>query len=193
MNEKKAKLLTPVGFAKWAWLNKPKLFKDEKGNPKGEPKFQIEVYFDPTNPEWKTWAGTLQALINSIPVQKNGDGEPMPKQKLFRKELDEHDVPTGRFFVTFKTNEKFKPGVFDKYGQEMPDSVMVGNESAVRVNYSPSTYTAFGGGVNLYLNAVQVINLIEYKSHTAKSFGFEAEALPPGQSAPPQAEDDLPF
>lgn len=193
MSEKKQKLLTPVGFAKWAWLNKPKQFKDEKGNNKGEPKYQIEVYFDPSNPDWKAWAGILQTLITSVPVQKNGEGEAMPKQKLFKKEMDDNDQATGRYYVTFKTNEKFKPGIFDRYGQEMPDSVMIGNESSVKINYSVSAYTAFGGGVNLYLNAVQVINLIEYKSHTAKSFGFEAEPLPAGQAEPLQAEEDLPF
>lgn len=192
MSEKKQKLITPVGFAKWAWLNKPKQFKDERGNNKGEPKYQIEVYFDPANPEWKAWAGVLQSLINGLPIQKNSEGEPVQKQKLFKKELDANDLPTGRYYVTFKTNEKFKPSVFDKFGQEISDSVMIGNESSVRINYSTGVYSAFGGGVNLYLNAVQVINLIEFKSNTAKGYGFDVEQPIAGQQ-PPQQEDDLPW
>lgn len=189
MAEKKQRFVTPVGFAKWAWLTKPKQFMDDKGKPQGEPKYQIEVYFDPTNPDWKTWALDQQKILATVPAQGN-----TPKQPLFKKELDVNDQPTGRFFVTFKTNEKFKPGIFDRYGQKMDDSVMIGNESKVRINYSPNTYTAFGGGVNLYLNAVQVVELVEYKAHTADAFGFTVEPKPLDLAGgPPQAEDDLPF
>lgn len=191
MSEKKVRLVTPPGFARWAWLTKPKQFMDERGQPKGDPKYQVEVYFSPLIPEWKAWAADLQKMLAAVPTQPN-----LPKQPLFKKEFDDSDVPTGRWFVTFKTGEQFKPGLFDKYGQPMPDNVMLGNESRVRVNYSPNAYTAFGGGVNLYLNAVQVLDLIEYKPHDAKAYGFEVEAAPVGSSphsGPPQAEDDLPF
>jgi hypothetical protein len=194
MSEKKERLVTPIGFAKWAYLNKPKQFM-ENGKPKGNPKYEIEVHFDPANPEWKAWAGELQKMFAAVPAQFNSAKEPISKQPLFKKELDEvTDQPTGRWFVTFKTGEKFKPGIFDRHGENLPDSVMVGNESRVRVNYSPNSYTAFGGGINLYLNAVQVLDLIEHQSKSAKSFGFEVEPVSAGKAGgPPQAEDDLPF
>lgn len=196
-DNKKPRYKTPIGFAKWAWLSKPKQFMDDRGKPKGEPKYQIEVYFDPTNPDWKAMSLELQKMINAVPVQLDKEGQPMKKQPLFKRELDENDQPTGRWYVTFKTGTKIRPGVFDKYGQEIPETVMIGNESKVRVNYSPAEYTAFGGGVNLYLNAVQVVELVEYKSHGAEAYGFEVEKAPAmaaaGGAPQAQQEDDLPF
>lgn len=195
-DNKKQQFTTPIGFAKWAWLSKPKQFTDDRGKPKGEPKYQIDVCFDPTNPDWKAVAADLQKLINAIPTQFDKDGQPMKKQALFKKELDENDQPTGRFYITFKTGTKFHPAVFDNYGQPIPETVMIGNESRVRISYTPAGYTAFGGGVNLYLNAVQVVELVEFQSRDAKGYGFEVEAAPvaaAGGAAQPQPEDDLPF
>ena len=194
MAEKKEKIVTPIGFAKWAWLNKPKQFLDDKGKPKGDPKYQIEIYFDPADPDWKALAGGLQKMINDVPVQLDAEKKPMKKQALFKKEMDANDQHTGRFFITFKTSDKFKPGIFDKYGRKMDEATAIGNESKVRINYSPSTYTAFGGGVNLYLNAVQVLELVEYQAHSAESFGFQTEPLPLELAkGPAEPEDDLPF
>ena len=34
-------------------------------------------------------------------------------------------------------------------------------------------YEAFGGGINLYLNAVQVMELVESGTYTAESYGFD--------------------
>lgn len=196
MSEKKQQFTTPVGFAKYAYLSKPKQFTDDRGKPKGEPKYQIEVYFDPTNPDWKAVAADLQKMINAVPTQYDDEKQPLKKQALFKKELDDNDQPTGRYYITFKTGTKFRPGVFDEYGQLIPENILIGNESRVRVNYTPAAYTAFGGGVNLYLNAVQVVELVEYQSRDAKGYGFEVKTAPvaaAGGAAQPQPEDDLPF
>jgi hypothetical protein len=200
MAEKKQKLLTPVGTANWAYLTKPKIFTDDKGRQKGTPKYQIDVVFDPKEPAWNVWAGELKRAIEALPFQVDEKtGQTMPKQMPIKKEFDANDQPTGKFYVTFKTGEKFKPAVFDRYGKELPENVLLGNGSRVRVSYTTEIYTAFGGGITLYLNAVQVIDLVEYKSHDAKAFGFDVEAEPVGAAhstaggPPPQAEDDLPF
>lgn len=179
MAEKKKKLLTPVGFAKWAHVQEPK---ENHFDPKKDPQYMIDVCFKPDDPEWRVWAGDLKRAVEAT------QGKNMP----IKREVDSEDNPTGRFFVTFKTGAKFKPHVYDKYGNLM--DVMIGNESKVRIAYVTSDYLGFGGGVALYLNAVQVIDLVEFKPQSASAFGFTVEAAPAAMAGgPPQAEDDLPF
>jgi hypothetical protein len=211
METKKERIVTPVGEARWAHVQKPKPAFDERG----EPHFQIDVVFDKDDPAWKQWATDLMARVKALPVKLKA-GEPMPHQTPIKKEVDQDDQPTGRFFVTFKTGAKFKPGLFDKYGKPLAETVLVGNGSKVRVNYTPSEYEGFGGGIALYLNAVQVLELVEYKAQTADAFGFECEKpvaddpfaeaapaakpsetngsteLPPGAGVP-VGDDNIPF
>ena len=184
MAEKKKRLLTPPGYAKWAHIQTPKAPFDGKG----EPKFQIDICFSPDHPEWKIWALALKKEIEDLPPQLNKhSGEILPKQMPIKRELGNDEKPTGRFYVTFKTGAQFKPGIFDKFGKPIPDGILIGNESLVRVNYTPSPYEGFGGGIALYLNAVQVLDLIEYKSQNAAAYGFEVEEMPK------EVTDDLPF
>jgi len=179
-DNKKKRMLTPVGFAKWAHVHTPQQpFTDAKGRTKGDPKYQIDVCFSIEDPAWRAWASDLKAAVIAVPVQMDPNTDtPMPKQMPIKRELDKDDKPTGRYVVSFKTGEKFPPGVFDRFGRVIPKDTLVGNESRVRVAYLPSEYTAFGGGVALYLNAVQVIELVEYKSQTAAGYGFEVESAP---------------
>jgi hypothetical protein len=189
MAEKNSRLLTPVGFAKWAHVHTPKAaFQEKDGKAKGEPKYMIDVCFSADDPAWKEWASNLKAMIVALPqlVDKH-TGSPIPKQMPIKRELDIDDKPTGRFYVTFKTGEKFKPPVFDKFGYAIPETVLVGNESKVRVSYTPVPYEAFGGGVALYLNAVQVVELVEFGNNTADSYGFEIATPAPGDIGSPKS------
>lgn len=201
MAEKHNRLLTPIGFAKWAHIHTPKApYIEKDGKPKGEPKYMIDVCFSADDPEWKELATILKAAIVALPVQMDKHtGSPIAKQMPIKRELDIDDKPTGRYYVTFKTGEKFKPPVFDRFGMAIPDTILVGNESKVRVAYSPVEYTAFGGGIALYLNAVQVIELVEYRASTADAYGFEIEALKVADIPESQGNsfdnfaDDIPF
>lgn len=177
--EQKNRKITPIGEAKWAHILKPKpAYVDEHGQAKGSPKYQIDVVFDPkADPGWSEWAKAVMAALKAIPAQKSKSGDEMPKQNPIKRELDADDNPTGRYYVSFKTGEKFKPPVFDKFGKPLED-VAIGNASKVRVAYVENTYTAFGGGINFYLNAIQVIDLVEFASRTAGSYGFAAEEAP---------------
>jgi len=201
MSEKIKRLLTPVGFAKWAHVHTPKApFQEKDGKPKGEPKYMIDVCFSADDPEWKTWAVALKSAIMALPEQVDKHtGSPIPKQMPIKRELDIDDKPTGRYYVTFKTGEKFKPPVFDRFGIAIPESILIGNESKVRVAYSPAEYQAFGGGIALYLNAVQVIELVEYRTNTADAYGFDVEVPTSADTNSVQSDpfadfaDDIPF
>lgn len=196
MKEKRERFNTPVGEARWAHLQKPKAaYVDEKGKSKGEPKYMIDVVFTPAEePEWKEWARKLVAEVKALPTQKDKTSNTaIPKQSNLKPEVDAEDQPTGRWYVTFKTSDKFKPAVFDRVGQLLPDGTLVGNGSRVRVNYTPQSYEAFGGGVTLYLNAVQVVELVEYKAQRASAYGFEEQAPSNGTPSGESEDDDLPF
>ena len=183
-DNKKQQFTTPIGEAMWAHLNKPRAF-HENGRDQGPPKFSIEVYFDPADPAWKEFTAKLKGAAN---------GKALP----FKWEKDENDQKTGRVYASYKTGEKFRPSMFDKYGKKMEENILLGNGTKVRVNFGLNEYSGFGGGFNFYLNAVQVVDLIEYQSRDAKGYGFDVEPEPVGAAAsgaalPPQAEDDLPF
>jgi hypothetical protein len=204
MADKRERLLSPVGECKWCHVHSPKpaYVEPGSGKAKGEPKYQVDVVFDPTDPEWRKWAADLTAQIKALPVQTDKrTGQQLQKQQPLKRELDEADQPTGRWYVTFKTGAKFRPGVFDRKGSPVPESVLIGNGSKVRVNYTPAEYEGFGGGVALYLNAVQVVELVEYQPQTADRYGFPVEAGTNGADDPfgeefpdaPPPDDDLPF
>jgi hypothetical protein len=187
MAEKKERINTPIGFAKWAHVNEPK----PGFNPGDKPKFQIDVCFPGDDPEWKAWASELVARVNALPAKiDKATGEKIKHKTPIKRELDKADQPTGRFYVTFKTGAQFQPGVFDKAGNRM-EGVAIGNESRVRVNYTPAEYDGFGGGITLYLNAVQVVELVPYAKQTAEAYGFEVDKT---QASKPSNDDsDLPF
>jgi hypothetical protein len=186
---KPQRMVTPVGEAKWPHLNKPK----PPFEGRGPAKYQVDVVFDPrTSPEWKAWATEFKARFNAL-AKKSPDNFPI------KKELDENDQETGRFYFTAKTGEQFKPFVCDRYGKPIPEDVNVGNGSQVRLSYIENVYEGFGGGINLYLNAVQVIELVAYQGKNAAAYGFEVEEEPVaelvGVSREPGSDDDegMPF
>lgn len=81
--------------------------------------------------------------------------------------------------VTFNFKSKQKPKLFDSKGQPIRDSVelKVGSGSVVKIAGAAKAYNAGGSsGVTLYLNAVQIIDLVEYSSSPfgAEDGSFEA-------------------
>jgi hypothetical protein len=188
MSEKKERKVTPIGEAKWAHLHTPKAPFDAKG----APKFQIDVIFEGVE-EWAKWSKDIMDKIRALPDQLDKDGDKIKKQSPIKREMDENDQPTGRFYVTFKTSDKFKPGVFDKFGHPIPETVLIGNGSKVRVSYIENIYPKFGGGINFYLNAVQVIELVEYKAQNAAAYGFDVEEYIGETQYAPTDESGIPF
>lgn len=67
--------------------------------------------------------------------------------------------------------------VFKKNGEPLEQGVKIGNGSEVIINVTPSPYVVNSStyGVQLRLNAVQVLNLVEYGTPSAQAFGFDIE------------------
>lgn len=75
------------------------------------------------------------------------------------EKLEEFRNDNKDYYIT-KAKTKKKPGVFDRYGNALSDddlSKMQLNGAIARLILVPAYYEGFGGGVTLYLNAVQII------------------------------------
>ena len=88
--------------------------------------------------------------------------------------------------------------IYDSQGKPLPKNVDVGHGSIVKVAFTIHPYykTKTIKGLTLYLNAVQVLELVERSDErSAEAFGFGAEAggyMSPGGST--ESEDmELPF
>ena len=177
------RLLTPVGEAKWAHVQEPKPgFTD-----KDDPKYCIDVVFDTDDKEWTEWAKGVKKLADEA-----GGGNPVKWEKVKDPNDPQKKVKTGRLVASFHTSAKFKPGLFDYRGVPMDDETLIGNGSMVRINYSPKEYTGFGGGVTLYLNAVQVMDLVEFSKNSAADYGFEVDEAAVAKAAELAAPFDEP-
>ena len=86
--------------------------------------------------------------------------------------------------------------IYDSQGKPLPKNVDIGHGSIVKVAFSIQPYykTKNIRGLTLYLNAVQVLELVERGDGDAASFGFGAEEggyVAP--AIPNEDEDEIPF
>ncbi len=213
--EKKERQITPFGEARYPHLSKPRKYKNpQSGKEQGEPKYSLQVVFGEKDTEWTKWATDLTAKVRALPVTlSGGPGSPaLPKKSPIKRLLDDEQKPTDKFVVSFSTGGQYRPDVVDKYGREIPEGIEVGSGSTVRVGYVENAYQNDSKvwGISLYLNGVQVRDLVEYKGDAAGRHGFSTESLPDGEpkeikapepapaaagsnTPPPAPEDDLPF
>lgn len=184
---KKEIFTTPKATARFPFLT----IADTKFNPDGI--YRIELIFDPKD------KGHNEFLTHCKNLYTQSKGKNIP----YKKEIDlETHEETGKYIVKFTSN--YKPRIFDAKGYHMDENILVGNGSVVRVSYGYSFYEGMNGGVKLYLQAVQVIELVEWNGGSFDDFGFQAEQGYTGtteelQDTPDPAfgliddENDLPF
>lgn len=118
------------------------------------------------------------------------------------------ETQEGDTVFKFKTKSTYKTKsgdimnrvipIYDSQGKPLPKNVDVGHGSIVKVAFSIHPYykTKTIKGLTLYLNAVQVLEMVERSDErSAESFGFGAESggyvAPEGNEA--IGEDDIPF
>lgn len=181
MKEKKKRVtkVTPIGEAKWTFVREP-----QKGFRDGDKdKYRITLLFDPSDPEWKTWASDLKSRSDS-----KGHAN-LPMKKEVDKDTEE---PTGKIAVKFHTGAEYPPKVFNKDNRDDTDQdYLIGNGSKVQVSYNEGEYDAFGGGFTLYFGAVKVHELVEFEGTggTAAGYGFDG----PVAAGAVEADEDIPF
>ena len=106
--------------------------------------------------EWSIEVCNLDAKNKKI---AEGDG-----LTIKNKDDDRGDFVTLKQYARTKDGSPRKISVKDSQRNPFPNDKLIGNGSKVNVSYFPKEYTVYGGGVKGYLNAVQVVDLVEYKT-----------------------------
>lgn len=167
--------ITLTGTCYWAHVNKPETY---QGKPLGysilvklEDEKKTEAFKEHLMSIWK------DALNNEF----------KDKKKNVTPNLCLKETPNNEEAFKAKTSHEYKDKVtgevipktlpiFDMYGEVFPKGTLIGNGSKVRINVTPSPYYVSSNvcGIKLFLNAVQVLDLVEYQaSKDASSYGFE--------------------
>lgn len=153
---------SPIAEAMYPFVVVP----DTRFNPEGT--YSIDLRLDPKeNKDHNLFLGNLKKSFESC----------VGKNKPYKPEIDKaSEESTGLWIVKFKS--KFGVKLFDSKGTLMDGTRkhnFIGNESKIKISYTEGTYTQNGGGLSLYLQAVQVIVLIEWDGGNAEDYGFGEE------------------
>lgn len=188
MSKEKAKhptFVTPIGIAKYAWLNKP----DTKFAKDGDGDFKVRVLIEDTE-ENRAWcdkviaAGVTFAKETGVKLKKNhktpfvypedvDEDDFIPDEDTGKARYDEDHQ--GKIF--FEIKSKYKPGLIDTANppQELPESVLVMSGDKVRVKFSPNPYEGLGSGINFRLRVVQLVE----KNTTFSGGGVDTSGFDP--------------
>ncbi len=165
VDNKNTKLTTPKGVAAYAYVDKTEGI---DGTDTG--KYSLTLVMDP-GPETSKFVHKYQALV--------ADAQSKVDKPFNNSPIKENDDGT----VSIRFKSKFQPSVLSPSLKPLPPEVPKG--SVVRVGTKPFCYTAFGGGVSLYLNVIQ---MIERGTGGGDSGGFEFEAE--DSDTPFETDDD---
>ena len=193
--KKLAKLNTPIGEARWCWLYEPDTrFKDD-----GE--YHVDLVLNAENPKAKEIVAKIKATYDDFKATLDDPkkAKKEPKHLGFEPETDDNGDETGNLIFKFKAKatfvnkkgervEKTPPAVFDSKLKQIKEPIPIYNGTTMIVNFSPSGYfNGTNNGVTLYLNAVQIINLVSGGNGDAKDYGFGEEE---GYSSTPSMDAD---
>jgi len=185
---------TPWVECMYPFLQAPKV--DRNGE--YEDSFEITLILGNKNQDHK------DLLNHLVKLQKESGGTQTIGDKKHPIKLQKDDngkVIPDTFLVRFKSKAEFCDHIptFDAKGDKiLREKNFVANGSVVRVNWTYGFYTQGGGGVSLFLNGVQIKELIEWEGHSAEDLGFDktegySEIDKPttdGRTEPPDPKED---
>lgn len=157
--------VSPIGIAKFAWLNKP----DAGYDGKSTPQFKIRVLIEDTD-ENRAWCDSvvaqaaIDAKTNSVKLKKvfnvpfnypedQDEDDFVPAEGKERPKLDEDH--RGRIF--FDTKSQYKPAQIDTKRVALPEDVYIMSGDEVRVKFELFAYEGLGSGVSFRPKVAQLI------------------------------------
>ena len=161
MADKYKSVVTPRGVAMYPWLNKP----DTKFDADGVYKMSLRVSAED--------AGKLQDTITKTFTDEFGAKKLAKANFPFKPALDDDGNETGEVVFSFKS--KMQPKLYDAKGGliKNPGDLKVGGGTIAKVNCAMAPYDkGINTGVVLYLNGVQIIELVEFGGKSS-AFGEE--------------------
>jgi hypothetical protein len=209
MAKKKSKfprLTTKPGVAKWPHLVTPDTTFNKKGT------YHVKLLWTPEEFDEMEIKKVIDKLVDTqFETTSENESLEIFKQYPYEDDVDENKEETGKIAVKFKSNASFenKDGETIKFIRRR---INIGNGSVLCINTTIKPYAmkdkmmvdgkkkeVINVGVTLYINGVQIRELVEYGA-TAESMGFETdgEALPTGddfeagdEQAPADGEGDF--
>ena len=151
-----ASITSPKGKASYAWVVKPDTRFAEGGV------YKISLILPTDSKECEMLVEQIQEVFTDEYGMKKLKAASFPIKPEIEKETEEE---TGNTIFTFKSQKP--PRLYNAKGQPIlsPGNLRIGGGSDVKVNFTAKAYSKGAKeGVALYLNAVQVINLVEVKS-----------------------------
>jgi len=152
---------TPEGTARFVSILQARQRKDAKGNPQGDPKFEMTLIFDED-----TSLAEMKKMAQAVGVEKFGPKFPeMVKKGKYNwpfvdneDKVDEDDNPITGFenpgtHVKFKTKDK--PGIVDADAEPIMDKSEIYDGMRCRVSCRPFAYDNESKGVAFFLVNVQ--------------------------------------
>ena len=157
---------TPVGTAVFPKLNTIDVYQPtHNGRPNGAEKRRYITNIKFSDEDHRVVDAFLKKAAKDLGVE--GGKLPWKKSKK-----------NGEITLVATSGEKYRPLAVDAKNQKLPADVVIGGGSKIKLNLTINAYDGFGGGINCYINAVQVLEL--QQSGFGKSPFEEAE----GYSAP---------
>jgi hypothetical protein len=178
---KPIKMNTETGFAIYPKVNTVVDTYDGK-----ETGYTVQMKF---NKEYQDkLIGELNKIFNDAQGSKDFEGKKWSAEpSLGFAERENKETKEMETIFKFHTKHTYKDKdsgeelkkivpIFDAKGNRMPDDTALGHGSLLKISFSPTPFhlSAKNNGVTLYLNAIQVIDLVEYQAGFG-SFGFASE------------------
>ena len=207
--KKRTRYTTPVGEARWPHITKP----DYKYKDEGEFHTKLRIGKEQFEENLK---GIIDEIYNDAVKKAKAENAKNKKKppKVFEAPYF-FDESTAEYEVSFKskyswvdkTTKEVKTRsipIFNPAGALIKNrDLKIGNGTAMRVSFVIDPFhTALGVGVSLKLEAVKILNLVEYGA-SADSYGFgedESDSYPDSSvdaegsyEANDNEEDDEPF
>ena len=156
--------VSPKGVLSWPYIGKP----DTRYNPEGVYKTSLIVAAEAAEP--------LMNMCKESFLSEYGQAKLAKANMPFAPELDDQGQETGN--VIFKFKSKRSPKLYDAKGKAINKVLQVSSGTVAKVATAINPYaTGINVGVSLYLNDVQIIDLVEYGGAPkfGEEDGYEAE------------------
>ena len=176
----------PTGTLVWPKLNEIDVFKPKNGKEKR--RFITNIKFSDEDHR------KVDAYLKKIMAAGGQPNGQLPWKK---------DKKTGELTLQATSGEKYPPALLDAKGNELPRAkFQVGGGTIAKVNVTTNVYDGFGGGLNLYLNFVQITDFkakqrFQVEAEDGFTYTGDDDEGPADTSAPEapdtDMDDDIPF
>jgi hypothetical protein len=174
-------VITIHGIAQWPKLSTPDVYTNKKTGKSSEPAYKVNI-----QPIDLAEQLRVEAILNKFAADKFDDADTAKRPTHIDKKTED---------LSFSMKRSAKLGkcpAFDAKNHKLPDDASIGGGSELKVNVTVNDYD---DGINLYLNAIQVIKLEEDtygKSPFEETSGYEHDDSDAGSPfKADDAQDDL--